>query len=117
TAEQANMADRMKRYWATFAERAAHWRCARVVASDCRKQSIVMRFQPQGDAVVPWEQMVAEHHWGFWAQMGYGAALKAKRVFEALDVPARDDDGEPEDEGGQRDELRTHGSGLALPAP
>ena len=27
--------------------------------------------QPQGDAVVPWEQMVAEHHCGFWAQLGY----------------------------------------------
>jgi len=23
------------------------------------------------DAVVPWEQMVAEHHCGFWAQLGY----------------------------------------------
>jgi hypothetical protein len=31
----------------------------------------VMRFQPRGDAVVPWEQMVAEHHCAFWAQLGY----------------------------------------------
>lgn len=72
TAEQAKMADRMKRYWATFAQSGKptggtlEW--SQVTAGN---KSTVMRFQPEGDAVVPWEQMVAEHHCAFWAQLGY----------------------------------------------
>src|SRR4030095_12125571 len=33
-------------------------------------------------------------------------ALEAERVFEVLDVPAADDDGEPEEQGAGRDDLR-----------
>jgi len=65
----------MKRYWATFAQSGRptggtlQW--SQVTAGNNSEKGTVMRFQPEGDVVVPWEQMVAEHHCAFWAQLGY----------------------------------------------
>jgi len=70
------MADRMQQYWATFAQSgrptggALAWSPV-TAGNKSGNKGTVMRFKPQGDAVVPWEQMVAEHHCGFWAQLGY----------------------------------------------
>ena len=65
----------MKRYWATFAHGGRptggtlEW--SPVNAGNKSTTGAVMRFKPEGDAIVPWEQMVAEHHCAFWAQLGY----------------------------------------------
>ena len=67
TAGEQQMAARMLRYWGTFVRTG---RPEGAPALHGRSPS-VLRFAPDGDAVIPFEAMSAEHRCGFWAQVGY----------------------------------------------
>lgn len=71
TTEQVQMASRMQHYWATFV-RSGHpkdgdheWPALQAGSGS------ILRFQPNGDVMVPRATVSAEHHCDFWAQLGY----------------------------------------------
>lgn len=71
TPSQVQLANRMQRYWGTFARTgrpsdASHeWAALQTGAGG------VLRFQPSGDVVIPSATMSSEHRCAFWAQVGY----------------------------------------------
>jgi para-nitrobenzyl esterase len=71
TPAQAQMAMRMQRYWATFARNAAPRDGAHEWSPLRAGSGSVLRFQPSGDVMIPWDKMSAEHHCAFWAHVGY----------------------------------------------
>jgi para-nitrobenzyl esterase len=71
TPEQMQLAARMQHYWATFArtghpkDGAAEWPALQAGSGN------VLRFQPNGDVIVPAATVAAEHHCDFWTRLGY----------------------------------------------
>jgi para-nitrobenzyl esterase len=71
TAEQMQLAVRMQRYFSSFARSARPTDGAREWGAVKNEAGSVLRFQPTGDAFVPWRAVADDHHCAFWARVGY----------------------------------------------